>query len=315
MTLPDGRGISLIDLPGIYSLNPRSEDEQVAHDVLKGLRRDTPRPEAVLLILDSTNLARQLMLAAPVLSLGVPTLVVLNMADDLRARGGELDTSALSPAAWRPGGAGQRAAGRRPRPGLRVPGRRCAKAPRRWNFRCSRTCPSAARGPAQVGHRASYQAPAPPKWTRRLDAVFLHPVAGPLVFALVVMAVFQTIFTAATPLMDGCEGLLMIWSGELGRRRVAGIGPAVAAGGRRVGRGGIGAGVPAADPAVVPVHRGAGGLRLPGARGADCGPHHGARGPAGKVVHSAAFGLRLRGAGGAWPRAPSRTSATASPRF
>src|SRR3954462_13835460 len=53
VTLPDGRVLRLIDLPGVYSLNPRSEDEQVAHDVLKGQRTDTPRPEAVLLVLDS----------------------------------------------------------------------------------------------------------------------------------------------------------------------------------------------------------------------------------------------------------------------
>src|SRR5512146_3431745 len=56
--LPDGRTIALIDLPGVYSLTPRSEDEQVAHDVLNGKRSDTPKPEAILLVLDSTNLGR-----------------------------------------------------------------------------------------------------------------------------------------------------------------------------------------------------------------------------------------------------------------
>jgi ferrous iron transport protein B len=90
-TLPDGRTVQLIDLPGVYSLSPRSEDEQVAHDVLTGKRSDTPKPEAVLLVLDSTNMGRHLMLAAPILSLGLPTLVILNMADDLRSRGGRVD--------------------------------------------------------------------------------------------------------------------------------------------------------------------------------------------------------------------------------
>ena len=89
--LPDGRAVRLIDLPGVYSLSPRSEDEQVAYDVLTGARPDTPKPEAILLVLDSTNLARHLMLAAPILALGVPTLIILNMADDLRSRGGKLD--------------------------------------------------------------------------------------------------------------------------------------------------------------------------------------------------------------------------------
>src|SRR3954468_506045 len=94
--LPDGRSLGIIDLPGIYSLSPRSEDEQVAYDILHGKRADTPKPEAVLLVLDSTNLARHLMLAAPILSLGVPVLVILNMADDLRARGGAVDLKKLS---------------------------------------------------------------------------------------------------------------------------------------------------------------------------------------------------------------------------
>src|SRR5687767_15732547 len=90
------REVFLIDLPGIYSLNPRSEDEQVAHDVLTGAMPGTERPDAVLLVLDSTNLQRHLVLAAPVLKLGLPTLVVLNMADDLRSRGGDVDVAALS---------------------------------------------------------------------------------------------------------------------------------------------------------------------------------------------------------------------------
>ena len=82
--------------PGIYSLSPRSEDEQVAYDVLHGNRAGTAKPEAVLLVLDSTNLGRHLMLAAPILALGLPTLIILNMADDLRNRDGKLDLRKLS---------------------------------------------------------------------------------------------------------------------------------------------------------------------------------------------------------------------------
>src|SRR5579871_5153840 len=94
--LDPGREIFVVDLPGIYSLNPRTEDERVTHDVLLGEMKDLPRPEAVLLILDSTNLSRHLALAAPVLSLGLPTLVVLNMADDLARRGGGANVQDLS---------------------------------------------------------------------------------------------------------------------------------------------------------------------------------------------------------------------------
>ena len=63
--------------------------------MLKG-SAGTPRPDAVLIMLDSTNLGRHLMLAAPILALGLPTLMLLNMADDLKARGGAVDVEALS---------------------------------------------------------------------------------------------------------------------------------------------------------------------------------------------------------------------------
>src|SRR5229473_7362087 len=88
--------VIVIDLPGVYSLHPRSEDEQVTRDVLTGVMKDVPKPDAVLLILDSTNLGRHLVLAAPVLSLKLPTLVILNMADDLKGRGGDVDTAELA---------------------------------------------------------------------------------------------------------------------------------------------------------------------------------------------------------------------------
>ena len=88
--------VFLVDLPGVYSLTPRAEDEQVTHDVLKGHAPDFPKPDAVILILDVTNLGRNLVLAAPILSLGLPTLILLNMADDLAARGGKVDIAALA---------------------------------------------------------------------------------------------------------------------------------------------------------------------------------------------------------------------------
>src|SRR5208283_4031399 len=90
------REVVLVDLPGIYSLNPRSEDEQVSADVLSGVMTGIPKPDAVLLILDCTNLGRHLVLAAPILSLKLPTLVILNMADDLKSRGGHVDTAELA---------------------------------------------------------------------------------------------------------------------------------------------------------------------------------------------------------------------------
>ena len=205
--LPDGRAVQIIDLPGVYSLLPRSEDEQVAHDVLTGKREDTPRPEAVLLVLDSTNLGRHLMLAAPILSLGVPTLVVLNFSDDLRSRSGKIDAQALSaelgaPVALvsaRSGEGVERVteflAGVMPKP-----------APRELPI--LQDVPKCREWAGRVSGEAAYRAPIPPRWTRRLDAVFLHPVAGPLIFVLVVLAVFQAIFSVADPSKDAVAWLI-----------------------------------------------------------------------------------------------------------
>jgi len=92
----DGKEVALIDLPGVYSLTPKSEDEKVAIDVLTGQMPGTPRPDAVILVLNSTNLHSHLVLAARVIALGIPTLVLLNMADELRKQGGQVDVLALA---------------------------------------------------------------------------------------------------------------------------------------------------------------------------------------------------------------------------
>ena len=130
--LKDRHEVFLVDLPGVYSLHPRSEDEQVAHDILKGVRPGFAKPDAVVLILDATNLGRHLVLAAPVLSLGLPTLVLLNMADDLAVRGGEVDVAALAQELGCAGRADQRVEGdgHRPYPAVPVGNRRATERPR-----------------------------------------------------------------------------------------------------------------------------------------------------------------------------------------
>jgi ferrous iron transport protein B len=206
------REVFLIDLPGVYSLQPRTEDERVAYDVLTGHMPGTEQPGAIVLILDSTNLQRHLVLAAQVLALGLPTLVVLNMADDLRARGGNVDTAKLSAQLGAPVAlisaakdegiekvaaflSGTSASQPKPAPPLiTLPVIQDVPRCRAWA--------------SQVGRQSSYHAPAPSLWTRRLDSVFLHPVGGPLIFIAVVVAVFQTIFTGARPLMDAVANLI-----------------------------------------------------------------------------------------------------------
>ena len=207
--LPDGREIPLIDLPGLYSLSPRSEDEQIAYDVLTGQYEGMGKPQAILLVLDSTNLGRHLMLAAPVLALGIPTLIILNMADDLRNRGGELDLKALAAQL----GAPVALISARQGEGLDQVFKFLANAkpkPAPVQLPILQDVPGCRSWAGRIGLKARYRAPAPPKWTRRLDAVFLHPVAGPLVFLAVVMLVFQTIFGVADPAKDVVDKLIHV---------------------------------------------------------------------------------------------------------
>jgi ferrous iron transport protein B len=203
--------LTLIDLPGIYSLATYSEDARVAVEVLTGKMPGVPKPDCVLLVLDATHLNRQLMLAAPVFSIGLPTLVLLNMSDQLEARGGKIDTLALARELGHPvalisaaQGKGLDAipefllrAGSRLDDGLRpvqLPVLQSAASCRSWA--------------TQVTARTKYQSPAASLWTRRLDSVLLHRVFGPLFFLVVVIAVFQVVFSLGQPLSDGMGTLL-----------------------------------------------------------------------------------------------------------
>jgi ferrous iron transport protein B len=93
--LPDGRWSQIIDLPGTYSLISRSPDERVAMQVLRGLRADTPAPDVVIVVVDASNLQRNLYLVSQLIELGRPLVVALNMMDVARRRGISLSVDAL----------------------------------------------------------------------------------------------------------------------------------------------------------------------------------------------------------------------------
>lgn len=88
--------IDLVDLPGTYSLSPRSLDEMVSVNVLLGRQRDIGKVDAVVCILDASNLERNFYLACQVLDLGLPTVIVLNMLDVATERGVKMDLAGLS---------------------------------------------------------------------------------------------------------------------------------------------------------------------------------------------------------------------------
>ena len=202
--------LTLIDLPGVYSLTPYSEDARVSIDVLKGNMPGTPKPDAVLLVLDSLHLTRQLMLAAPVLALGLPTLVLLNMSDLMESRGGIIDPLKLAKELGAPvalisatHGTGldavplflnQHASPQASQKPLALPVLGNAASTHTWA--------------AQVSRNTGYQAPLSAENSRKLDSILLHRVWGPLLFLVVVIGVFEVVFSIGQPLSDGFAEVL-----------------------------------------------------------------------------------------------------------
>src|SRR5687767_15026990 len=86
----------VLDIPGTYSLNPQSLDEEIARDVLFGRLKDVPPPDVVVVVVDASNLQRNLYFATQVIDLGYRTLLALNMVDVAREHGHETDASQLS---------------------------------------------------------------------------------------------------------------------------------------------------------------------------------------------------------------------------
>ncbi|GDY22705.1 ferrous iron transport protein B [Verrucomicrobiota bacterium] len=93
---PAATPITILDLPGTYSLSPKSLDEQISRDVLFHRLPDVPPPALVVVVVDASNLERNLYYATQVLELGYPTLVALNMMDVAAENGHEIDTAGLS---------------------------------------------------------------------------------------------------------------------------------------------------------------------------------------------------------------------------
>ena len=91
----ENRVVDLIDLPGTYSLSPRTPDEMVSVEVLLGRQKDIGEVDAVVCIVDASNLERNLYLVSQVLDLGLPTILVLNMWDVAQARQVSIDVEGL----------------------------------------------------------------------------------------------------------------------------------------------------------------------------------------------------------------------------
>jgi ferrous iron transport protein B len=212
ITKVDGVEVAIEDLPGTYSLDPISPDEQVVADLLGGEVYGDGCPDAIVIVADATTLHRSIMLVAQVLRQDLPCLLVLSMTDELTARGGGISVDALSTALGVPvvpvvanRGVGidtlraqLTSFGRWLRPPILPPGDNDAIDA--WG--------------RSVLDAADYVAPKPDRRTRGIDAVVLHPLWGTVIFFAVMFCFFQVVFTIAAPLQDQV-GDWLTWLGGL----------------------------------------------------------------------------------------------------
>ena len=193
--------VRILDLPGTYSLEGETPDERIVHEVLQGLRAGEPLPDALLIVADATTLRRSLGLVLEAIEHGLPTLLVLTMIDEVKARGGRLDPAALSREL-----------------GIHVLGvvghRGVGLLSLRKFLLDTGSWPSARRHPRMEEHDERFrrvdalcaEAAAdeidPDNRSDRIDRMLLHPVLGLSVFAVVMVLLFQSIFSWALPAMD-----------------------------------------------------------------------------------------------------------------
>ncbi|MFA5975123.1 MAG: ferrous iron transporter B [Elusimicrobiota bacterium] len=203
------RDIQLIDLPGTYGLTPKSEEERVAAEVLLGLNKEVPRPSGVLCVVDSTCLEKSLYLVLQMVETRIPTLVVLNMADELELRGAVIDTDKLSRLIHAPVLAVSASEGLH-LDELQKRIDQWPMDPERYAGGLLPVVPTLAevverRQKAREIMDAVMVKPLQRHPADKFDAIAMHRVWGPLLFAAVVMLVFQAIFSWAKPPMNAID--------------------------------------------------------------------------------------------------------------
>ena len=209
LPLPDGRVAELVDLPGTYSLTPRSPDEAVTRDAVLGKLAGEKPIQAIIAVIDATNLRNHLRFVLELKALGKPMLVALNMVDLATRDGLDIDVARLEAdlglkvvptVAVRKRGLDLLAAelgALLASPAAEAPGTLVENiAPLQRQ--------------AQAMARAATRAVGTPKrWSDRLDRVALHPVLGPLLLAGLLFFIFQAVFAwaeAPTAFLEGLVG-------------------------------------------------------------------------------------------------------------
>lgn len=203
---PSGRRVRILDLPGLYSLEPATPDEQVTADVLTGQHSGEGRPDAIICVTDATNLQLNLHLALALKRLGIPMLIALNMSDLAQRRGIRIDREVLARELGVPV---VETVGVRPA-GIAALLRRLEHE---WPLH--RVTPpadgvttDASRDHAEVMRiltAATAGIESADTLSDRIDRVVLHPVGGLLLLAVILFLVFQAVFAWAQWPMDAIE--------------------------------------------------------------------------------------------------------------
>jgi ferrous iron transport protein B len=204
-TSPGGRAFRVLDLPGAYSLSAHTPDEAITRDVVAGLRAGEQAPDAIVCVVNATNLRLNLRLVLEVRRLGLPMVLALNMVDVAKKRGIAIDTAKLEKELCFPvvetvaiHAGGEKALlallDRMPFDTRTVPKPLAAidavpvEETQREVRRILDDCTSHANDTGNL--------------TEQIDQVVLHPVAGPLILAALMFLVFQAVFSWAQPPME-----------------------------------------------------------------------------------------------------------------
>lgn len=214
-----GKPLRVLDLPGTYSLHPRSPDEQVTVDVLMGRARGEKRPDRVICVVDATNLRRNLRLVLAVKRLGIPCAVALNMTDLAARRGIHVDADKLSDelgvpvvktvAVKKHGADALRALLDAPADSWRPTGAHAAAPDHAAPASVEADHDSVQRILARLG----LDSHAPHPLSDRIDRVVLHPVFGMGLLLAVLFLMFQAVFSWAEAPMGAIEAVTA-WAGE-----------------------------------------------------------------------------------------------------
>jgi len=209
MALPDGRPVELLDLPGTYSLEPSSPDERVTRDVVTGTQAGERLPDAIIVVVDASNLDNHLRFTLQLIALGLPVVVAPNMFDLAERDGLKLDPEALAcelgvpvipTVAVRKRGIDDL---KEALADLVTPG---AMALRRSDPVLHADIATLQRRARQIAMAATISETPVRRWTHMLDSVALHPVFGVLLLFVVLFVMFQAVFFAGAAPADAIAG-------------------------------------------------------------------------------------------------------------